>query len=202
MFTCTVIRHAAKQSGNFFNPALRHQDEPISERGVLQSQQLIPYFNGKTITAMYISEYQRTAQTIAPLAEKFGITPVVDPRLNEIDNGYLDDMSEEEVQERYPEFWKVYIARTEDFRFPGGETGAEVRQRVLDFLTEKRRQHPDGHVLAVAHDGLMRQLACVILDLPVTRRAFFWIDYCGITEVGYEEEYSTWRLMRWNQVCG
>jgi probable phosphoglycerate mutase len=201
MFTCTIVRHAAKQAGDFYNPALRHQDQPISERGQRQAEQLLPYFNNKSIDAICVSAYQRTGQTIAPLSAQYGLTPIVDPRLNEIDNGVLDNMSEEEVQERFPEFWKVYAARDVDFRYPEGECNAEVRERALSFLADVRQRYPGGHVMAVSHDGLIRQMICSILGLPLRYSAFFQVDYCGIAEIAYEEEYATWRLIRMNQVC-
>ncbi len=31
--TFYIIRHAHKEQGNFYNPRLRHQDEPISQAG-------------------------------------------------------------------------------------------------------------------------------------------------------------------------
>jgi len=33
MTTCYIVRHAAKQRGDFYNPRLRHKDEPISVKG-------------------------------------------------------------------------------------------------------------------------------------------------------------------------
>jgi broad specificity phosphatase PhoE len=51
-----IIRHAAKERGDFFNPHLRHQDEPISAQGQADAQKLCAYFAGKPIAAIYISE--------------------------------------------------------------------------------------------------------------------------------------------------
>ena len=39
-----IIRHADKEQGDFYNPNLRHQDQPISEKGHLKAQKLISYF--------------------------------------------------------------------------------------------------------------------------------------------------------------
>jgi hypothetical protein len=33
MSTFYIIRHAEKEKGNFYNPRLRHQNEPISQKG-------------------------------------------------------------------------------------------------------------------------------------------------------------------------
>ena len=201
MTTVYIIRHAAKERGDFFNPRLRHQDEPISAEGQSAAQKLCAYFESKDITAIYISEYQRTRQTIEPLARQLNLTSVIDSRLNEIDNGCLDRMSDEQIQQTYPEVWQAFLSRSTDFRFPEGETGAEAQQRLVAFLEEKRQQHAAENILLVCHEGLIRLLLCTILDLPVYKRWNFHYDFCGITEITYEPEYDIWNLMRFNQVC-
>ncbi len=201
MTTFYVVRHAAKERGDFFNQHLRHQDEPIGAQGRADAQKLCAYFDGKVIAAIYISEYQRARQTVEPAARQLNLTPVIDERLNEIDNGRLDGMTEEQIQQTYLDVWQAYLSRSADFRFPEGETGAEAQRRIVDFLEEKRQQHHSANVLLVCHDGLIRLLLCAILDLPVYKRWNFHCDFCGITEICYQSEYSTWKLIRFNQVC-
>lgn len=201
MTTIYLIRHAAKERGDFFNPRLRHQDEPISVLGQSQAQKLCAYFDGKAIAVIYISEYQRTRQTSEPLAQQLQLTPIVDARLNEIDNGRLDGMTDEQIQQTYPDVWQAFLSRSADFRFPEGETGAEARQRLVEFLEEKRKQHLDDNIILVSHEGLIRLLTCTILDLPVYKRWNFHYDFCGIMEITYQPAYDIWKLMRFNQVC-
>jgi broad specificity phosphatase PhoE len=202
MTTVYLIRHAAKERGEFFNPRLRHQDEPISAQGQTQAQKLCAYFDGQAIAAIYVSEYQRTWQTGEPLARQFNLTPGIDARLNEIDNGRLDGMTDEQIQQTYPDVWQAFLSRSADFRFPGGETGDEAQQRIVEFLAEKRQQHAGENIVVISHEGLIRLLMCTILDLPVYKRWNFHYDFCGITEIAYQPEYASWKIMRFNQVCG
>lgn len=65
-----IIRHADKEQIESYNPDLRHQDPPISEKGHLQAQKLLSYFSDKLIDKIYLSEYIRTKQTIKYVAEK------------------------------------------------------------------------------------------------------------------------------------
>jgi broad specificity phosphatase PhoE len=199
MPTFYIIRHAHKEKGDFYSPRLGHQDEPISQQGQEAARKLWPYLRDRNISAIYVSGYQRTAQTIEYVARQLGITPVIDQRLNEIDNGLLDNMSEQEVQERYPDFWKVYRERTADFRFPGGETGEEACRRIAGFLEEKRQVHDTENIVIVSHEGLIRQLMCYLVNIPVYKRGNFYVDFCGITEITYQPEYQAWKLMRFNQ---
>jgi broad specificity phosphatase PhoE len=199
MPTFYIIRHAEKEKGDFYNPRLRHQDQPISQMGREESRKLWSYLCDKQISAIYVSGYQRTGQTIEHVARQSGITPVTDDRLNELDSGDLDPLRDEEIQERYPDFWKAYMEKTADFRFPGGETGEEACQRIAGFLEEKREAHPDENIVLVTHEGLIRQLMCYIVDIPVYKRANFYVDLCGITEITYQPKYKNWKLIRFNQ---
>ena len=198
--TIYIIRHAAKERGNFYNPHLRHQDEPISPVGQAQAQKLWSYLCDKEISAIYVSAYQRTWQTIEYTASRSGITPVIDQRLNEIDNGLLDGLNVEQVRQKFPGFWKVYQARSVDIRFPGGETGEEACARIAGFLEEKRELHVDHNIALISHEGLIRQLMCHLMNLPVYQRGNFYVDFCGITEIIYQQEYEAWKLLRFNQV--
>ena len=116
-----IIRHADKEEGDFYNPKLRHQDPPISEKGGLKAQKLFSYFSEKSIDRIYISEYIRTEQTIKYFAEKKEIPPIIDRRLNEIDNGLIEGMSEKALQQRYPDVWSAFQERDRDFQYPEGE---------------------------------------------------------------------------------
>jgi broad specificity phosphatase PhoE len=201
MTTVYIIRHAEKEKnkGEFRVPGLPHPDQPLSQRGWEQSRQLWDYLCDKEIAAIYVSRYQRTGQTIEYAAKQLGITPVMDDRLNELDSGVLDPMSDEEIREKYPEFWKAYTERTADFRFPGGETGEEACRRIAGFLEEKREAHPDKNIVFVTHEGLIRQLMCYIVDIPVYKRGNFYVDLCGITEITYQPKFNNWKLIRFNQ---
>ncbi len=197
-----IVRHAEKEKGDFYNPRLKHQDQPINPKGRADSQKLWAYFSDKQVAAIYVSGYQRTGQTIEYVAKQLGITPIIDERLNELDSGDLDPLSDEEIQERYPDFWKAYRERTADFRFPGGETGEEACHRIADFLEEKRGAHDAGNVILVSHEGLIRQLMCHIMGLPVYKRGNFQVDFCGIMEITYQPEFNNWKLIRFNHtVC-
>jgi broad specificity phosphatase PhoE len=199
--TLYIIRHAEKEKGDFFNPTLRHQDQPISQKGQEQAQKLVAYFTDKEISRVYISAYMRTRQTAAPLAGHLGLPPLADERLNEIDNGLFDGSTREEIEQKFPAEWQAYRERKTDFRFPEGETGEEAQKRIVDFLNEKRESHGDENLLIVCHDGLIRLMMCYITNNPTTCRWDFHVDFCGITEIDYQPNYGTWKLMRFNHMC-
>jgi broad specificity phosphatase PhoE len=98
------IRHADKGIGDCYNHHLKHQDLPITDQGKSRAEKLASYFELKEISTVYASEYLRAQQTATPLATKKGLEIVIDNRLNEIDNGIIEEMSDAEIKEKYPSF--------------------------------------------------------------------------------------------------
>jgi broad specificity phosphatase PhoE len=195
-----IIRHADKEIGDFPNPTLPLPDEPISAKGQAQARALLAYFADRQADRIFISQYIRTRQTIGFVADRIKIAPVPDGRLNEINNGKIVGLSDQEIQQQYPEMWSAYQARDRDFHFPDGESGEDVRQRIQSFFQEHEQNRED--LILVAHDGWIRVLMCHILGIPVHRRWDFRVDFCGISEIEYQPVYKRWRLNRFNHICG
>ncbi|MFX0105376.1 MAG: histidine phosphatase family protein [Candidatus Hodarchaeota archaeon] len=194
-----IIRHADKEQGDFYNPDIKHLDPPISEKGQLRAQKLFSYFSDKSIDKIYVSEYIRTKQTIKYVAEKKKILPIVDSRLNEIDNGLIEGLSEQVLQQRYPDVWNAFMDRDRDFQFPEGESGEDARKRIKSFFKDKQLSKED--LILVSHDGLIRLLLCYILGIAVYRRWDFRVDPCGIMEIEYQTIFKKWKLIRFNHIC-
>ena len=192
-----LVRHADKAKGDYFNPRLRHKDQPISTLGRKQASKIKKYFHKHSIKSIYVSEYIRTGQTAQPLARQLKIDPIVDSRLNEIDNGIIDKLSYDEMREKYPEVWNALQDRNSDFRWPEGETGLEAQERIVSFINEQINQ--EGIILIVAHDGIIRILICYVLGLPVYGRFNFQVDTASITEIEWDTAKSRWKLIRFNQ---
>ena len=192
-----LIRHADKAKGDYFSPRLRHDDQPISQFGRMQANKLKKYFSKIPLKSIYVSEYIRTEQTARPLARKLKIVPILDSRLNEIDIGLVDRLSDDELRDRYPEIWSASQDWDRDFRWPEGETGLEAQERIVSFINGQIDQ--ERSILIVAHDGIIRLLICHILGLPVYRRIHFQVDTASVTEIEWDSIKSRWKLIRFNQ---
>jgi broad specificity phosphatase PhoE len=196
--TVFLVRHGHKARGEFRSPRLRLNDQPLSPRGRRQARRLARWLRGRGVTAIAVSEYRRTGETARPLARRLRMTPVVDPRLDEIDIGRLDGLSDDEVRVRFPDAWRASEERSADFRWPGGETGAEALARIAGFMREQEDR--TGDLLVVAHDGIIRLFVCHVLGVPVWRRFGMKIDPAGITELAWDPARRRWDLIRYNQV--
>jgi broad specificity phosphatase PhoE len=191
-----VIRHADKEAGPYRTEGLPLSDQPLSALGRAKAAALGARFEGVVIDSIRVSEYVRTRQTIEALAAARGLPLEVDPRLNEVDIGELEGLADEEVEARYPDFWKAFLARDRDFAFPGGESGEDASARVMSAFASLPSE---GNHILVAHDGIIRVLLCGILGLPSHMRHLFQVDFCSLTEFEYDARFSRWRVLRINQ---
>lgn len=190
-----VIRHSDKEPGEFYEDALRFNDQPLSDAGRQKAERLISFFEEIPIDSIYVSEYRRTPQTIEGVASAKNLTPIVDRRLNEIDLGDTEKLTDEQVRETYPEFWNAFLKRTGDFRIPNGETGSEAASRAMELFGSLVRTK--NHIL-VSHDGLIRTLVCAVLTLPPYKRHLFRIRPCSITVFEYLEMFGCWSIPKLN----
>jgi alpha-ribazole phosphatase len=114
------------------------------------------------------------ARRCRELAEALSPAPAFDERLLEIDFGAWEAKSFEDIGREAVEAW---AADPFGFRPPGGETAAEMVERVLAWLEDCRRLGP-GPVVVVAHGGPLRAIAGHLLDMP--RERWIGLDFeCG-----------------------
>ncbi|MBL4931699.1 histidine phosphatase family protein [Clostridium paridis] len=192
-----IVRHASKEFGDYYNDKLKHQDSPLSDEGVEKAKRLVDYFKYEKVDKIIASEYLRAFQTAKYVAENEGLEIIRDKRLNEIDNGIIESLSDEEIIEKYPDFWNDFFTYAKDVRFPEGETGEEVKKRQDELLEELKKDNKN--VLLVSHEGYIRLLMCNLLQLPVYKRHLFKVEMCGIMEFEFDKKLNSWRVIRFNQ---
>lgn len=86
-----------------------------------------------------------------------------DPRLRETSYGELEGRDLEELHAEHPELWDRWLREPDTFRFPGGETFSEVRERALCAVEDARMRAPDGVVVVVTHGGVIRSIVAAVL---------------------------------------
>ena len=100
-----VVRHANKATENYFNEKLRHEDPPLSSEGNRLAAKLSEFLLDKPISKILVSEYLRAYQTAQYTAMVKHLPIIKDGRLNEIDNGVIEQLSDKEILQNYPQFW-------------------------------------------------------------------------------------------------
>jgi 2,3-bisphosphoglycerate-dependent phosphoglycerate mutase len=155
-------------------------DPELTPHGVLQAQRLVTALEPEldAVEALYVSPLARAAATMAPLAEKLGRTPVVDPDLTEFDAVSGQYVPIHEMAAADPATWERMRAGL----LPAYVDAAAFAERSARAFERIIAAHPgQATVVVVGHAGVINVWLASLLGLatPLT----FPLDYVGITRV-------------------
>lgn len=190
------LRHCEKVKEPVYNKELDIMDEPLSKTGLAHAESIAVYFKDIEFDKIIVSQYKRAYQTALPTAESKRMKLIVDARVNEINAGGAKGMEDSEVASKYPEAWRDFSQHTRDMRFPGGESGEDVKKRQDSFLDDIKDEA--GNILVVSHEGFIRLLMCNIIGAPVYHRYRLRMDFGGLSVI--ERSQDEWRILRFNQL--
>lgn len=156
-----LIRHAETTAGAVLCGWL---DVPLAETGRARLGAVLRHPPSTAIPhALYTSTLARAAEVAAALSEAWALEPRRADWAREIHCGRLEGMPLDRLQRQCPELWARNEAQQDEaFAWPGGESYAQFRARVLDGLASVAAAHPDGRVAVVTHAGVISQVLGVI----------------------------------------
>ncbi len=137
----------------------------------------------KHVAAVYASPLERTRETAAPIGAALGKRVKIEPGLLECDFG---DWTGRDLKDLFklPE-WTTVQRYPSGFRFPNGESFAEMQLRIVSTLDRLRAAHPGQTVVAVSHaDPIKAALAAAVgTHLDLFQRIV--VSPCSISAVLY-----------------
>lgn len=141
-------------------------DPSLSREGILGSLALADQLLGVRLTAIYTSALIRAIETAKPTAFAHGLIIYPKEALNELHLGVLQGRHRDD---RDPEARSLWEERKKDnihYRVPGGETFAELAERVIRCLNEILAAEAGGTILIVGHRATNRALFGSLLNWP------------------------------------
>ncbi len=135
------------------------------------------------VDAVYASPLERTRQTAAPIAKACGVRVVTDKGLLECDFG---DWTGRELKAltKLPE-WQTVQRYPSGFRFPGGESFAEMQARMVGTVDRLRAAHPGGVIVAVSHADPIKALVAHALGTHLDLFQRIVVSPCSVTAIAY-----------------
>ncbi len=104
---------------------------------------------------MVASDLIRASATAGALAHPARRRLADDPRLREFNLGLWDGMIFVDVAARDPDLSRAYWENPGDIAPPEGESWNQASWRVNTAVDEISAAHPDAHIIAVAHIGVI-----------------------------------------------
>jgi len=135
------------------------------------------------VTAVYASPLERTRETAAPIAKSLGLRVVVDKGLLECDFGEWTGAKLSDLRKR-PE-WKTVQQYPSGFRFPEGESFAEMQVRMTATLARLAARHRGETIVAVSHADPIKAALADALGTHLDLFQRIVISPCSVTAIWY-----------------
>ncbi|HIW45298.1 MAG TPA: histidine phosphatase family protein [Candidatus Yaniella excrementigallinarum] len=158
----------------------------LSEHGRDQAARVAQRLAALPVTAIYSSPLERTIQTAGPAAEYLGLPIYKEPGLLEGDFGDWTGAQLADLM-KLPE-WQTVQQRPDQFRFPNGESFAEMRDRMVTTLRMLRNRHPGGTVVCFSHADPIRIAVSDALGNSLSKFQRISIGPCSVSAIRYQTE--------------
>jgi ribonuclease H / adenosylcobalamin/alpha-ribazole phosphatase len=170
-------------------------DAPLSALALEQAAKLAQALESVRLDAVYSSPLRRALETATPLAVHRKLVPIVHEGFREIDFGEIEGSRYEEIEESSPGLFQSWMSDPTGVTFPGGESFAELRLRVLAAAEEIRERHRGSAVALVAHAGVTRTIVAASLSMP--DEALFRLDqaYGAVSVIDWLGETPILRVL-------
>ncbi|KAI8824153.1 histidine phosphatase superfamily [Fimicolochytrium jonesii] len=140
-------------------------DADLSPQGMRFAQRLPGLLADKlpkeTKLTVWTSTLKRTMQTASHLE----FPQLQWKQLDELDSGVCDELTYEEIAERYPNDFSERDLDKFNYRYHGGESYRDLVQRLEPVIMELERHHERDHaILIVGHQAVLRAIYAYFLN--------------------------------------
>ncbi len=186
-----IVRHG-ESLANAEGRMQGQRDYPLSESGQRQAALLGRFLvnAGFRFDAAYTSPLTRARATSLALTTALGMPEAeLVAELAELHAGSLQGLTRPEIASAFPGFLQRGLGELGDFSEYGGESYADVQQRVRGLTGRWQARHlePGHRILAVAHGGTNFHLVKALVCEPVPRVMSLKFGNCTATLVRMRE---------------
>jgi probable phosphoglycerate mutase len=134
-------------------------------------------------TAIYASPLERTRETAAPIGKAIGQRVRAERGLLECDFG---EWTGRKLKELYKEpDWGTVQRYPSGFRFPGGESFAEMQARITNCANALAARHPGESIVAVSHADPIKAVVASAIGTPLDLFQRIVVSPCSVTAILY-----------------
>jgi probable phosphoglycerate mutase len=173
----------------------RQFDPPLSEKGREQARRLAARLKLMDPPATIVSSpFVRCLQTLAPFLDDSGLEARTDPDLEEVFIGQWEGLGFEEIVAGNEEMARRFREQDPIFAAaPGGESGQQLRMRVVPAVERAVEGIPDGTVIVMAHGGVINAYLGHIMGIE--RDMFFLPENASLNSVLVDGEVREMRFL-------
>ncbi|MEW1958021.1 bifunctional RNase H/acid phosphatase [Kineococcus sp. NPDC059986] len=189
--TIVLVRHGSTLLTEQRRVSGRYGADPgLSERGLAEAAAAAACSEVRDADVVLSSTMRRSRQTAETIADRLGLSVVVDPQWDETDFGDWDGLTSAEVVKRWPREFAVWNDSGEAAP-PGGESLRTVERRVLAARDEVLRRWSGQRVVLVTHGDPLRVLLRSVLGVGAQVQRRIHVDPGSRTLLRYRADGSS-----------
>ena len=177
-----LVRHGQTE----LNKARRYQgavDSPLTPFGMRQAEALAQRLRRIPFKLAIISPTDRARLTAEAILGAREAPMIEDPRWAETHHGRWEGLTYREVRARFPQEAVARFADALHGKPVGGESLAEVAERVAEGWHALLGQHPGGRILVVTHATPIQLVLCLLSGLAPAQHWRWRIDLGSLTAI-------------------
>ncbi|MCT9104134.1 bifunctional RNase H/acid phosphatase [Streptomyces mirabilis] len=161
-------------------------DPSLSDVGREQAERVAAALAARgTVQAIVASPLTRTRQTAAAVAARLGLDVAIEDGLRETDFGAWEGLTFAEVQERYPEDLKTWLASPKAEPTGGGESFAATARRIATTRDKLIASYAGRTVLLVSHVTPIKSLVRLAIGAPPESLYRMELSAASLSAVAY-----------------
>lgn len=186
--TVILLRHGRSTANTALTLAGRTPGVGLDETGLSQAAALRDRLEGLPVEAVVRSPLLRCRQTVEPLAAEFGLDPVIEEGLVEVDYG---DWTGRPLKDLVAEkMWSVVQQHPSSAVFPGGESLAGMATRAVEAVRHRDRllaEQAGRDVLWVAcsHGDVIKSVLADAYGMHLDQFQRIVVDPASVSVVRY-----------------
>jgi broad specificity phosphatase PhoE len=143
-------------------------DVGLSDAGRRQMARAARELAAEPVAAIYSSPRQRAIESAGIVRDGLGGDSRevrVVPDFREIDFGGFEGMAYDDIAVRFPDLYRQWMEASTSVQFPGGESFANMRLRVLGAFDAVSAAHTGETAVVVTHGGPIRAIVANALGM-------------------------------------
>lgn len=184
--TILLVRHGATATTGTVLPG-RAPGLHLADKGVAQAENAATRLAelGTRPVALYVSPLERARETAAPIAKALRLRPVIERGLLECDFGTWTGKKLSLLRRRAE--WRAVQHAPSTFRFPEGESFAEMQLRIWTTLERLAKKHRNRVIVVVSHADPIKAAVTYAQGVPLDLFQRTVISTCSISAIAFTD---------------
>lgn len=180
--TIYLIRHAATPANEQRPRILQGStvNTSLSERGFRQAECVGKFLSSVRFDAVLCSPLIRARETAAEIASHHSLLPEEVAGLEEVNVGQWERLDWKTIEREFPDAYRRFMADPVKNGYLGGESYAQVQDRVLPVFKLVARQYSGQQIAIVAHTVINRTLLGTFLGIDLAEAQNLAQENCCI----------------------